>query len=55
MAHIDKSTKNCLHCPSVDLLYLSAVVLKEFGKIVVIMTGMGSDGVSKGLISFEKE
>jgi two-component system, chemotaxis family, protein-glutamate methylesterase/glutaminase len=46
VAHIDKSTKNCLHCPSVDLLLSSAVVLKEFAKIVVIMTGMGSDGVS---------
>ena len=46
VAHIDKSTKNCLHCPSVDLLLSSAVALKEFAKIVVIMTGMGSDGVS---------
>jgi two-component system, chemotaxis family, protein-glutamate methylesterase/glutaminase len=46
VAHIDKSTKSCLHCPSVDLLLSSAVVLKEFAKIVVIMTGMGSDGVS---------
>jgi two-component system, chemotaxis family, protein-glutamate methylesterase/glutaminase len=46
VAHIDKSNKNCLHCPSVDLLLSSAVVLKEFAKIVVIMTGMGSDGVS---------
>lgn len=46
VAHIDKNNKNCLHCPSVDLLLSSAVVLKEFAKIVVIMTGMGSDGVS---------
>jgi two-component system, chemotaxis family, protein-glutamate methylesterase/glutaminase len=45
-AHIDMSTKGCLHCPSVDLLLSSAVVLREFAKIVVIMTGMGSDGAS---------
>ena len=46
VAHIDKNTKNCLHCPSVDLLLSSAAILKDFAKIVVIMTGMGSDGVS---------
>lgn len=42
--HTDKSRKDCIHCPSVDLLLSSAVQLKEFAKIVVIMTGMGSDG-----------
>lgn len=44
MAHIDKMNEGFLHCPSVDRLLTSAVILREFAKIVVIMTGMGSDG-----------
>ena len=45
---LDKSPSDCIHCPSVDQLLLSAAELKGIGKIVVIMTGMGSDG-AKGL------
>lgn len=49
---LDKTTKDCIHCPSVDLLFESATSLKEYGKIVVVMTGMGSDG-AKGLIALK--
>ncbi|WP_428908645.1 CheB methylesterase domain-containing protein [Niallia sp. Krafla_26] len=52
MAVLDKSPKECIHCPSVDLLFFSASELKGYGKIVVLMTGMGSDG-SKGLIALK--
>ena len=38
---LDKPTKDCIHCPSVDVLFESATSLKEYGKIVVVMTGMG--------------
>ncbi|MCQ6274114.1 chemotaxis protein CheB [Bacillus sp. V3B] len=49
---LDKTNKECIHCPSVDLLFESATSLKEYGKIVVVMTGMGSDG-SRGLITLK--
>lgn len=42
-----------LHCPSVNELFESAAGLKDFRKIAVIMTGMGSDG-SEGLRSLKK-
>ncbi len=52
VAHLDQSSKGCIHCPSVDRLFMSAAELQDFGKIVVIMTGMGSDG-TKGLITLK--
>ncbi|NMH71165.1 chemotaxis response regulator protein-glutamate methylesterase [Bacillus sp. RO3] len=36
------------HRPSVDILFESASIIRNYGKIAVIMTGMGSDG-SEGL------
>ena len=50
---LEKSIHKCLHCPSVDVMFDSAAGFNEYGKIVVIMTGMGSDG-SKGLISLKR-
>jgi two-component system, chemotaxis family, protein-glutamate methylesterase/glutaminase len=41
------------HRPSVDVLFESVSSLKNFSKITVVMTGMGSDG-SKGLIQMKK-
>ncbi|HEU5140247.1 MAG TPA: CheB methylesterase domain-containing protein [Bacillales bacterium] len=32
------------HCPSVNELFKSATTLKDYRKVAVIMTGMGSDG-----------
>ena len=47
------SSKNSTYCPSVDVMLESAVSLKGYGKIVVIMTGMGADG-AKGLKLLKK-
>ncbi|KAA0564196.1 protein-glutamate methylesterase/protein-glutamine glutaminase [Rossellomorea aquimaris] len=41
------------HRPSVDILFESASLLRNYGKIAVIMTGMGSDG-SEGLIELKE-
>lgn len=41
------------HRPSVDVLFESVSSIKNFSKITVVMTGMGSDG-SKGLIEMKK-
>lgn len=41
------------HRPSVDVLFESASLLRNHGKIAVIMTGMGSDG-SEGLIKLKE-
>ncbi|GIN57810.1 chemotaxis protein CheB [Lederbergia ruris] len=41
------------HRPSVDVLFQSVSQLKEYKKIAVIMTGMGSDG-KKGIINLKK-
>lgn len=53
VAHLEQSSKACIHCPSVDRLMMSAAKLQDFGKVVVIMTGMGSDG-TKGLITLKE-
>jgi two-component system, chemotaxis family, protein-glutamate methylesterase/glutaminase len=42
------------HRPSVDVLFESISILKDFDKIAVIMTGMGADG-SKGLVKLKKD
>lgn len=41
---LDDSKRKGLHRPSVNELFESAAKLKNFAKIAVIMTGMGSDG-----------
>ncbi|WP_282137987.1 protein-glutamate methylesterase/protein-glutamine glutaminase [Rossellomorea aquimaris] len=41
------------HRPSVDVLFESASMLRNYGKIAVIMTGMGSDGTD-GLIRLKE-
>ncbi|WP_338452067.1 CheB methylesterase domain-containing protein [Niallia oryzisoli] len=53
LVELDHITKSFTHCPSVDLMFASASNLLEYGKIAVVMTGMGSDG-SKGLITLKK-
>lgn len=53
VVQLEESTQKCIHCPSVDVMFESAVPFNDYGKIVVIMTGMGSDG-SKGLISLKQ-
>lgn len=50
---LDYLTTGYTHCPSVDLMFASASHLTEYGKIVVVMTGMGSDG-SNGLIELKQ-
>lgn len=45
---LELAEKNSFPCPSLDVMLSSAADLNGIGKIVVIMTGMGSDGV-KGL------
>ncbi len=50
---LDYTTTSFTHCPSVDLLFETASDLTGYGKIAVVMTGMGSDG-SKGLITLKK-
>jgi two-component system, chemotaxis family, protein-glutamate methylesterase/glutaminase len=52
MIQLEKSIQKYLHCPSVDVMFESAAQIKDYGKIVVVMTGMGSDG-TKGLISLK--
>jgi len=52
VVQLDEPNKKCIHCPSVDALFESATSLREYEKIVVVMTGMGSDG-SKGLVSLK--
>jgi two-component system, chemotaxis family, protein-glutamate methylesterase/glutaminase len=41
------------HRPSVDVMFESMSSIKDYSKIAVIMTGMGSDG-SKGLVEMKK-
>ncbi|MBT2691465.1 chemotaxis response regulator protein-glutamate methylesterase [Bacillus sp. ISL-55] len=41
------------HRPSVDVMFESVSSVKNYSKIAVIMTGMGSDG-SKGLVEMKK-
>lgn len=41
------------HRPSVDVMFESISTIKNYSKIAVIMTGMGSDG-SKGLVEMKK-
>ena len=41
------------HRPSVDILFESASLIRNYGKIAVIMTGMGSDG-SEGLVKLKE-
>jgi two-component system chemotaxis response regulator CheB len=45
--------QSCVYCPSVNILFQSAVDLREYGKVVVIMTGMGNDGAD-GLTSLKR-
>ncbi|WP_338469832.1 CheB methylesterase domain-containing protein [Niallia sp. XMNu-256] len=52
MTHLEQGSKDCIHCPSVDQLFMSAAQLKDYGKIAVIITGMGSDG-TKGPIALK--
>lgn len=53
LVELDHNTTSFTHCPSVDLMFESALDLLEYGKIAVVMTGMGSD-CSKGLITLKK-
>lgn len=53
MIQLESAKENCILCPSVDVLFQSATNLKNIGKIVVVMTGMGSDG-AKGLKELKK-
>lgn len=46
--HLDQSEPMNGHRPSVDVMFQSASEIKNYSKVAVIMTGMGSDG-SKGL------
>lgn len=48
MVKLELTKNNIIPSPSMDIMLCSAADLIEIGKIVVIMTGMGSDGV-KGL------
>ncbi|WP_374056661.1 chemotaxis response regulator protein-glutamate methylesterase [Rossellomorea sp. FM04394] len=48
----EESPKNG-HRPSVDILFESVSLIRNYGKIAVIMTGMGSDG-SEGLIKLKE-
>ncbi|HET7658049.1 MAG TPA: CheB methylesterase domain-containing protein [Bacillales bacterium] len=41
---LDDSKRKGVHCPSVNELFETASRLKNYSKIAVIMTGMGSDG-----------
>lgn len=41
---LDDSKRKGVHCPSVNELFETASKLKNYCKIAVIMTGMGSDG-----------
>ncbi|MCM3572754.1 chemotaxis response regulator protein-glutamate methylesterase [Mesobacillus subterraneus] len=41
------------HRPSVDVMFESISTIKNYSKVAVIMTGMGSDG-SKGLVEMKK-
>jgi two-component system, chemotaxis family, protein-glutamate methylesterase/glutaminase len=50
--HLDQTETRNGHRPSVDVLFESAANIKEYGKIAVVMTGMGSDG-AQGLISLK--
>jgi two-component system, chemotaxis family, protein-glutamate methylesterase/glutaminase len=43
-AHLDKSEPRKGHRPSVDVLFESISQLKDYKKIAVILTGMGTDG-----------
>lgn len=42
--HLEPPVAGDRHCPSVNKLFESAVKLRDYEKIAVIMTGMGSDG-----------
>ncbi|QED47561.1 protein-glutamate methylesterase/protein-glutamine glutaminase [Cytobacillus dafuensis] len=49
---LDKSESRNGHRPSVDVLFESVSEIKEYMKVAVIMTGMGSDG-TQGLIALK--
>ncbi|GLB59329.1 protein-glutamate methylesterase/protein-glutamine glutaminase [Cytobacillus sp. NCCP-133] len=51
--HLDESPPKNGHRPSVDVMFDSLSRLKEYRKIAVIMTGMGSDG-REGLAAIKK-
>lgn len=53
LAQLQEPAERCIYCPSVDVLFESAASLDGYGKIAVIMTGMGSDG-AKGLQLLKK-
>ncbi|MCZ0755443.1 chemotaxis protein CheB, partial [Anoxybacillus sp. J5B_2022] len=46
VAHLDYSPPRNGHRPSVDVLFESVSGLRDYEKIAVIMTGMGSDGTA---------
>lgn len=50
---LDQSQPCNGHRPSVDILFKSISQIKDYSKIAVIMTGMGSDG-TEGLIQMKK-
>ncbi|MCF6410587.1 protein-glutamate methylesterase/protein-glutamine glutaminase [Pseudalkalibacillus salsuginis] len=50
----DDTPPNRGHRPSVDEMFYSLSRLKDYQKIAVIMTGMGSDG-TEGLLALKKE
>lgn len=41
------------HRPAVDVMFESVSKIKDFDKVAVVMTGMGSDG-SKGLVDLKQ-
>lgn len=51
--HLDKTELRNGHRPSVDVLFESVSNVKQYLKVAVIMTGMGSDG-TQGLITLKK-
>lgn len=54
MIQLDQSEVRNGHRPAVDVMFESISEVKDYIKVAVIMTGMGSDG-SNGLISLKKK
>lgn len=52
--HLDQSPARSGHRPSVDVMFESVSEIRDYSKIAVVMTGMGSDG-SQGLIELKKQ
>lgn len=50
---VEADEKRTLHRPSVDLLFSSLAEIKGIGKIAVVLTGMGKDGV-KGVTKLKQ-